>query len=125
MSDDTVISDVIVATGAHGGHRSPNERADVMTGSRGAPLLQPPPPQRRSRTFNYLTSCFLQVQRDFLDGEVGVKWGDLLTHYQQVLDQEELPIYLGLWNGNETDRHATVRARLTQKEIKERQEACG
>lgn len=45
-----------------------------------------------------------------------MKWGDLLAHYQQVLDQEELPVYLGLWNSDETERHDAVRARPTQKE---------
>lgn len=50
-----------------------------------------------------------------------MKWGDLLAHYQQVLDQEELPVYLGLRNGNETDRHAAVRAKPRQKGTKKRQ----
>lgn len=47
VSDDTVISDVIVATGAHSRHRSPNERAGVMTGFRGAPLPPPQQPQQQ------------------------------------------------------------------------------
>lgn len=46
--------------------------------------------------FNYLTSRFFQVQWDFLDGKISVKWGNLFTQYQQVLDQEKLPVYLGL-----------------------------
>lgn len=46
--------------------------------------------------FNYLTSGFFQIQRDFLDGKISVKWGNLFPQYQQVFDQEKLPIYLGL-----------------------------
>lgn len=85
----TVISTIIVATGAYDRHNLPNEHENVMTGFMELNTNVPP-------TFNYLTSRFLQVQRDFLDGKVSVKWGNLFTHYQQVLDQEKLPIYLRL-----------------------------
>lgn len=87
--DYTVISTIIVATGAYDGHNLLNEHENVMSGFIELNTNVP-------STFNYLTSCFLQVQWDFLDGKVGVKWGNLLTHYQQVLDQEKLPVYLRL-----------------------------
>ncbi len=87
--DYTVISTLIVATGACDRHKLFNEHENVMTGFMELNTNFPP-------TFNYLTSRFLQVQWDFFDGKVGVKWGNLFTHYQQVLDQEKLPIYLRL-----------------------------
>lgn len=88
--DYTVISTIIVATGACDRHNLPNEHENVTSGFIELSTNVP-------STFNYLTSCFLQVQRDFLDGKVSVKWGNLLPHYQQVLDQEKLPVYLCLW----------------------------
>lgn len=88
--DYTVISTIIVASGAYDRHDLLNEHESVMSAFIELNTNAP-------STFNYLTSCFLQVQWDFLDGKVGVKWGNLFTHYQQVLDQKKLPVYLCLW----------------------------
>lgn len=53
--DYTVISTIIVATGAYDRHNLLNEHDDVISGfielNTNVPF-----------TFNYLTSCFLQVQ---------------------------------------------------------------
>lgn len=85
----TVISTLIVAIGACDEHTLLNEHEGVMTGFIELNATVP-------STFNYLTSSFLQVQWDFFDGKIGMEGGNLFTHYQQVLDQEELPVYLCL-----------------------------
>lgn len=44
-----------------------------------------------------VTSGFLQIQRDLLNGEVSVERSDLLAHDKEMFDKEELPVYLSLW----------------------------
>lgn len=53
--DYTVISTIIVATGAYDRHNLLNEHENVMTGFMEPHTSVP-------YTFNYLTPCFLQVQ---------------------------------------------------------------
>lgn len=115
--DYTVISTLIVATGACDGHKLLNEHENVMTGFMELNTDVP-------STFNYLTSSLLQVQWDFLDGKISVKWSNLFTHYQQVLDQEKLPVYLCLQEtkkNKKRPRQHTVKSTLQAANTKGQQ----